>query len=99
MVGDYVLDAACGVVKRNRFDLRMPAEKVAALIERDGMRQDPAQRVELHSGRGNYVVHDAQMKFGLDKDSARHKKISMFGHGSGKRVFNGDDGRSDRATL
>ena len=65
------------------------------------VRTKPDGRIDrrLHPGRGNYVVHDAQMKFGLDKDSARHEKISMFGHGPCQCVLNRDDGRRNCATL
>ena len=37
LVCDDMLDAACGVVERNSFNLRVRAKKITALIESDRM--------------------------------------------------------------
>ena len=42
ILGDHMLHAACRVVERYRLDLGMVAKEIAALVERHGMRKNPA---------------------------------------------------------
>jgi hypothetical protein len=94
-----VLHAASGVIERYRLDFRMLAEKIAALIERYGMRKCAAQRSQLHPRSSDHVVHDPEQILALDEHVSGNQKIRVLGHGSGQRIFNGDHGRVDRSPL
>ena len=96
---DDVFHAARGVVERDRLDLGMVAEEVAALVERDRMREHLAQRAELHAGCGDHVVHDAQQEFALNEDVPCHQKIGVLGDCAGQRVLDGNHRGGDRSAL
>jgi hypothetical protein len=98
-MSDDVFHAAGGVVKRDRLDAGVVAEEVAALVESNRVRERFAQRVELHAGRSNHVVHDAEQEFALNEDFMRDQKVGMLGDRAGQRVFDGDDGGGDRSAL
>ena len=44
----------------------------------------------LYPARGDQVVNDPQMKIALNENIAGQKKIEVFGHRSGERVFDGN---------
>ena len=94
-----MLYAACSVVERDWFNTGAVAEKVAALIKRNGMREHFAQRRQLHAGGGDKIVHDAQPEFRLHKNFAGDQKICVLGDRAGQRVLDGDDGGGDGAAL
>ncbi len=97
--GNDVLHASGRVIERHSFDLRMLAEEITALVERHRVRQHFLQRAELHSGRGNHVVHNAEKIFGLDKNIAGHEKVGMFSDGSGQGIFDRNDRSLHRSVL
>src|ERR1700681_4308764 len=75
---NHMLHAARGVVERDCLDFRMPAKKVAALVERYRMRQCAPERPEPHSRHGDYIVHDSQQVFALNENSSRQHKVGML---------------------
>ena len=82
-MSDDVLHAACRVVERNWLDFGMMAEEVAALVERDWVRERLPQRAELHAGCGDHIVHDAEQKLALNKDISCYEKIGVLGDCAG----------------
>src|SRR5579864_3799833 len=94
-----MLHAACSVVEKDRLDLGVAAEEVAALIKRHRMGENPALGAELYSWGSNKVMGDAQMEFGLDKYVAIDQQIGMLGHGSGERVLDRNYCSLDRSAL
>ena len=98
-VSDDVFHAACGVVERDRLNLGMVAEEVAALVERHRMREHLAQRAELHAWGSDHIVHDAQPEFALNEDVSCDEQISMLSDRAGQRVLDGDYGGGDRSAL
>jgi hypothetical protein len=95
----HVFHAACRVVERDRLNQGMTPEEIAALIERDRMRECLAQGAELDPWRGDDIVHNAQQEFTLDEDFASHQKVRMFRYRASQRVFNGNYGSRNRTAL
>lgn len=91
LVPHHMLHGASRVIKRYRLDFAVPAEKITTLVEGHRMGKDPTQIRQPYPWRGNQVVLNAQSKFTLNESVRREQKIEMFGHGSGQRVFNGND--------
>src|SRR5271157_4238670 len=77
----------------------MRTEEIAALVQRYRMREDAADRIQLHSRRGNHIVADPQIKLAVDEDVSREQKVEMLGHGTGERVLDRDDRSLHRAVL
>src|ERR1700722_9465267 len=97
LILDYVLHAACRVIKRNGLNLRMRAKKIAALIKSHRMRQHTPHRIQLHPRSGDHVMYDPQKEFRFAEHAAAHEKISMLGDCPGQSVFNGNNGGSGAA--
>ena len=94
-----VLHTSRSVVERDRLDAGVVAKEVSALVERDRVREHLAQRVQLHSGRSDDVMNDAQQKLALHKYVASHQEVSVFSDGAGQRILDGDNGGSNRSAL
>ena len=70
----------------------MPAEEVAALVQRHRMREHLANVFQLGSRRGDQVVLDPQPHLGVNKNVALQQEIKMLAHGTGQRVLHGNHG-------
>ena len=89
---DDVLDGAGGVVKRRGAELRVGAEEVLALGERDGMREDLAEVGEGDAGGGDEVVVDVEERLAVDADGVGEEEVVVLGDGAVESVFDGEDG-------
>ena len=96
---DHVPHAAGGVVERHRLHIRMSAKEVAALVERDRMREHPSQIAQFHPRRRDQVVPDAQREFAMDEHVACQQQVEVLGDRTRQRVFDGNDGRIDAACF
>jgi len=79
-VGYYVFDTPGRIVERGRFEVRVPRKQIAALIERDGMGEDPPQIAKFRARQSDQVVNNAQAKLADKVDLATQQKIEMLGH-------------------
>src|SRR5258707_4359175 len=68
----------------------MFAEEVSALVECHRMREHMANVFELHAGRGDQVVRNAQPHFGVNKNVTLKQKIKMLSDRTSKRVLHGN---------
>ena len=56
---DHMLYCACGVIERVRLNFWICTEKIAALIESDGMGEDATEVCFLYAAGRDQVVNDA----------------------------------------
>src|SRR5579864_556449 len=73
--GDDGANAACRIERGHAQKLRMRAEEMFALRERDGMRLDGGEAVERGVRRSDQVKRDGMNDFGDDVKTALEKQI------------------------
>src|SRR6202035_1759756 len=84
---DNVLDAPGRIVKRNRLQPSVFGKQIAALVERNRMREN-APHVSKFRTRWSYqVVHDAQAKLADNINLASKQQIEVLRNRSSQRVL------------
>jgi hypothetical protein len=78
---------------------RVLAKKIAALIERNRMRQSASEIVFFHATTGDQVMNDPQAEFALNENVPRKQQVGVFSNGSGKCIFDRNDYGGDFARL
>src|SRR5579872_7576830 len=75
---DHHLHAACSVVEGHFLDLRIRFEKREALIQRDGVREDPLHLSKTDTLRRNEVMNDADAGLRHDSHFEMQQMIVVF---------------------
>lgn len=95
--GNDGTDAACRVERGHSLKLRMRAEEMFALRERDGMRLDGREAVKRGMRRSDQVKRDRMNDFTDDVKMAFEKQIVGSVNGAGESVFDWRKGVVGRA--
>lgn len=87
--GDDGANAACRVERGDALELRMRAEEMFALRERDGMRFDGGEAVKRGVRRSDQMKRDGMNDFGDDMKMALEKQIVGSVNRAGESVLDG----------
>ena len=77
----------------------MLTKKVAALVQRHGMRKYLANVLEFDARRSDQVMRDPQPQFRVYKNLALQKQIKMLTHGTRQRVLHRDHGGGGQTRI
>jgi len=97
--GHEVLDAAGGVVERDGGDVRVGTEPVAALRERDGVREDLPDVRERDAGGGDDIVTDTEQALAGGDEVVGEEQVEVLGDRAVEAVLDGENGEVDGAGL
>src|SRR5882672_7085696 len=73
-----VLHAPCSVIERHGRDSTMAAKKVTALIQRDRMREHPANFFQPGARSDNQIVLNTQPHLSVNKNIALKEQIKVL---------------------
>lgn len=90
--GDHAANAAGRVERGDALELRMRAEEMFALRERDGMRFDGFEPVERSVRRSDQVKRDGMNDFADNVEMALEKQIVGSVNGTRESVLDGCEG-------